>query len=190
MAGGYDKAGQSAYDILDQLLNNFYPDLVECKLTVGIMLVYPEQPDKPPLLLSGYPVSYNVRKTAAKDRVQGMPDLMIYLDSQAWSNYSDVEKQSTLDKCLHRFEITRDKQGHIKTDKAMRPLLKPRPVDYLVEGYNLHIRRYGSGGIDLPAIEALSLNCHTLLPINSPGQDDELADQEDVADQEDLADVA
>ena len=171
MASGYDPAGREVLDCVDELVTNFYPDFVECQLKIGVMMAYSSELGKPALLVQGYPQAATIRKISVKDRAQGMPDLTIYLDSQSWANFNDDERKSELDKQLARYEVVRDKKDkHIKTDSALRPLLKVRPYDYLLSGYDIHIRRYGTKGVDAKAIEELSLHYSSQLPISSPRQ--------------------
>ena len=169
----YVTKGQKAdYELVQSRIDGFYPDLVECQFRVGILLVHPSpsNPEKPPLLRNGYPVTGDIKVVSYEDRVQGKPDATLKLEGQNWANIDEESKTGEIDHQLERIIALRDKNTKaIKTDDFGRPKIKLRPADREVSVFDAVVRRHGRNAPEARAVEELSLHYNTLLPVNGNG---------------------
>ena len=163
------KGQQLDYDLTQSRIDGFYPDLVECQMTYGILLAHPSEsnPDRPPLISRGFPVTGDVSKSNPKQRVLGALDVTITLDGPFWATLDDDEKAAEIDHWLYRLQLQRDKKTKVyKTDDAHRPIFKMRAHDKEVGVYDEVVRRHGRKAPESKAVEDLSLHYNTLLPPN------------------------
>jgi hypothetical protein len=164
----YVTKGQRAdYDLVRSRIDNYFPDLVECQMTYGILLAHPspDAPEKPVLLQNGVPVTGSVKKSSRDDRILGAVDVTLTLDAPHWANLDEEEQAAEVDHWLYRLQLQRDKKTKVfKTDDAHRPVFKFRPHDREVGVYDEIVRRHGRKAPESQAVEALSLHYQTLLP--------------------------
>ena len=161
------KGQQEDFTLVQERIDAFYPDLVECKATFSVLLISPSesQPERPPLMKDGYPVAGKIYKSAFKDRVLGKPDLVLELDAQNWCNISEDKKRGEVDHQLSSIIVLRDRKTKaIKTDDRSRPLFRKRPHDKEVGIYDEVVRRHGRNAPESFLVEELSLHYNTLLP--------------------------
>lgn len=166
------KGSRADYELVQSRIDGFYPDLIECQFKIGILLVHPSasNPEKPPLLRNGYPVTGDIKIVSYEDRVQGKPDATLKLEGQNWANVDEESKAGEVDHQLERLMVLRDKNTKaIKTDDFGRPKLRLRPHDREVGVFDAVVRRHGRNAPEARAVEELSLHYNTLLPVDGNG---------------------
>jgi len=168
------KAGRDVHDRVQVLIDGYYHDLQEARVTYTVFLVHPSQSaiEKPPLKVNGQPVDGITKINSYEARMNGAADFQLKLSAPRWADMGTAEQDSLLDRLLYRLEVQREKAkaqnpGAIMTDDCGRPKLKLRPFDHQVQVFDAIIRRHGPQSVDARALEELSLHFHTLMP---PGQ--------------------
>jgi hypothetical protein len=105
--------------------------------------------------VNGYSVSGIPRIVPVKYRVAGLRDAIIEIDGDAWDEMSDAKRRALLDHQLCHFDVQKDKDGNIKLDDCNRPVLKIKPHDWQVGGFDAVSQRHGSDALEVEAADRL-----------------------------------
>lgn len=159
----YVKANDHIHQMVREVMAQYHPALAECEVKVGVLMVSPnEGSEKPPLTLRGYPCDATIRIVSYKDRVAGMMDTQMCIDSNAWDDKSHEERVALLDHELNHLTLAYDDEGNIKLDDACRPVLKMVKHDHEIGIFECIIRRHGEHAVDYQAAEGLMARMNEL----------------------------
>lgn len=125
----YDTAPQEIIDIINNIIDEYHPELVEAQATVDAMMAYNDKGDFP-VKASGYPALATIKISSLKNRVKGMADAEITIDAEAFKSMNELQQKALIDHELYHLIVARDKEDNIKIDDAGRPKLKIRKHDY------------------------------------------------------------
>lgn len=145
----YRKADREDVALLDEVMREHHPKLVESGVRVGLLYANAPTDEKTglpkghALKLHGYPCLAIVRIASVRDRVQGKPDASIELDHDSWPSHSHETKRAILDHELTHLVLATDRDGNLKVDDANRPALKMRPHDVICGGFQETALRHG-----------------------------------------------
>jgi|AGTN01.2.fsa_nt_gi hypothetical protein len=144
----YKQASREDVDLLDEVMREYHPKLVEAEVRVGLLYANAPrdkrtgEPKGPALKHNGYPALAVVKINSLKDRVEGKPDATITLDGDRWGDCSQDKKVATLDHECEHLALVEDKDGNLKIDDANRPELTMRIHDIVVGGFLSVIERH------------------------------------------------
>ena len=153
----YSEAPGSVQALIDDLIADFYPDMVEAHAKVGAVMAHPTysentgEPTGPAVTEYGMEVESKVKVNSESDRIEGKPDATITLDARVWNRWTEDEdaetgkglKEALIDRMLHGLEVRR-KDGAIVVDDNGRPKLKKRKPDYAIAGFRAIAERHGA----------------------------------------------
>lgn len=154
MGKWYEKANATISKQVASLIEKYHPELVEAKVRVDVLLVHApasddeDKPKPPALMHHGYPAAAVVRKTSLKERTKGHGDAEIVLDGDKWPDYSTEEQDAILDHELEHLVVKRDDEGAIKADDRGRPMLKLKPHNWELGGFEVIIKRHGDAALE------------------------------------------
>jgi hypothetical protein len=118
------------------------------------------------MMHNGWPAAATVKPTAVKDRLLGMPDVIILIDRVAWDDMEQPRQLSLLDHELTHISIM-DEEGAVvdvddagkmrawKVDDAGRPVIKMRDHDWQAGGFREVIARWGRDAVDAYGVECV-----------------------------------
>jgi hypothetical protein len=156
----YEKADDEIVTMVKDLISSHYPPLSEAGVDVRCWAAH-ALVDKNgdvkgcALKRNGWPVLAQVNVVPYKGRVKGHGDCEITVDGDRWDEQDEGRKRAVLDSQLHRLEVRRDAEGAVKLDNALRPKLKLRRADFLVEGFDEIVRRHGGAAVEAEAFNDL-----------------------------------
>ena len=163
------------YALIKEAAEMYHSEQIDCGLKVGAEWAWPdEKSDKPPLMLHGYEVQAIMRKIPYRMRIHGVPDVIITIDGVNWREKLDEEERLALiDHELTHVEIVYDKkEGGVKLDKALRPVVRLLPHDWQMGGFNAVARRHGSKAPECKAYRYYyEKSGQLLLEFEPPGSD-------------------
>lgn len=157
----YEKADADVMAILDDVMQEYHPELASLDLAIGVTMVTPNinekgEPTGPAITLHGAPAAACIKLVKIKDRIHNGLDAAIDIDKERWENYSDGERRALLDHELTHLVIVRDGDGVMKTHDDMRPKLAMRPDDFTLTGFHEVIERHGTDAIEFQSIKTVS----------------------------------
>lgn len=152
---GKPTADDPIHAMLQEVLEEYHPELVDAGVTIGLYWATSEDDESPALKHHGYPAAAVVKiKSDARDRLEGLPDATITIDKDRWDAKDDAWRRSLLDHELFHLQVQRDKDDHVKLDDAGRPKLKMRSHDFEVGVFDAIVARHGAAGCDAQALDA------------------------------------
>ena len=128
MSKTYEDAPEAVYDKITAILQAYYPELIEAGVTVHALMA---------TATAGHAVSHGgyaalavIRVIPLKDRVKGMKDVEIVIDSERYDELPEPQKDGLLDHELHHIELVKDGEEVIKRDDIGRPKINMRKHDW------------------------------------------------------------
>ncbi|WP_435005127.1 putative metallopeptidase [Tundrisphaera lichenicola] len=142
----YGFASKDVQAMIDGLISDNHPDLVETAARVEALFAYPVRnkygAEKSPAVSQfGVGCLGKVKVNSEADRVEGKPDATITIDQPAWEKLETPERKALIDRFLYAL-VVRKKKGEILTDDQGRPKLKVRKPDWLLSGYRAMAERH------------------------------------------------
>jgi hypothetical protein len=139
----YVAAPTDARAQLDDLIAAKFPELHESGLAVELLFAVPDE-GKSAFKRFGHPAEYRIESIDPKARMTNRHDVRLLIDSDWWQDKSRRRRESLLFTALTSLELRREKKtGAIVRDDADRPLVKVRPGDWLITGFDATLRAYG-----------------------------------------------
>lgn len=141
----YTPAGEDVLQRLWTIAKTSHADVVEHKVTIGVVFVWVEALLPVPCLTQhGYDAIAIVSKTPTKHRVKGAPDAMIEIDKVRWDELGEAEQDALLDHQLTHLIVATDDGGHAKRDGCGRPRLWIRLHDHQYGWFDNVAMRHGA----------------------------------------------
>jgi len=168
MALEYSLADDEMADMMHDVIVQHHPRLIAAKVKIGLITQRKEQDGMavPSLKHNGWLAAATVKPTAVKDRLLGMPDVIILIDRVAWDDMEQPRQLSLLDHELTHISIM-DEEGAVvdvepdgsmrawKVDDAGRPVIKMRDHDWQAGGFREVIARWGRDAVDAYGVESV-----------------------------------
>lgn len=150
----YSKAAEPALDLLADTIARYHAELAENGVTVGVLVAHPGDDGEPPVKLHGYPCAAVIKITPYKQRVQGIEDAVITLSGPHWRGLDEAGRVALLDHELEHLELSRDREGNVRSDDQGRPKLKLRLHDWQLGGFESIAKRHGPAAPEVTAYRA------------------------------------
>ena len=125
----YEKADNTIYNLIQERIEKFYPDLEKVDLTLDVMVAENDNGDHP-VKVNGYPSPAAIKITPLKARAKGLADVELILDWAAFKSMTRNQQEALIDKELYYLEVQRDKEENIKFDDLGRPKIRLKKHDY------------------------------------------------------------
>jgi len=168
MALEYSLPDDEMNDMMRRVIHRHHPRLIKADVRIGLITQRKEQDGMavPSLKHAGWPAAATVKPTAVKDRLLGMPDVVILIDRVAWDDMEQPRQLSLLDHELTHISIL-DEEGAVvdvepdgsmrawKVDDAGRPVIKMRDHDWQAGGFREVIARWGRDAVDAYGVESV-----------------------------------
>ena len=140
-------------DAVETLIERYHGPLRDAEPTFGVLWAFAKTDDEgmplgPPLERQGRIVPALIRITPYRDRVAGMPDVMLILCAATWEETPAVRRSALLDHLLARLSVALGDGGEVKQDDLGRPKLRMRHPDRVVEWFDAVARRYGADAVE------------------------------------------
>lgn len=115
-----------------------------------------------PLKVNGHAVLGRVKIVPLLERVAGLPDVLILIDSREWENLSEPSQLALMDHLLCRLELVTHEVADgsllIERDDAGRPKLRKRPADWHgSDGFRDVVERHGRDAVEFIAVKRANL---------------------------------
>jgi hypothetical protein len=165
----FDPAPPDVPALVQDVLSDRYPDLVEAGVTISCLKATANVNKKGrktgPALKSkdGHPAAAQIKVNGYKDRVEGKADATLMIDWDEWPGWTDQQRLARIHHECHHLLIVRAKDGSIKLDKALRPRLKLRLHDLVLGGFAEIAKLYGEDSGEAAQAEAIPLRHVQLL---------------------------
>lgn len=133
------------------VMERFHGDLSIVEVTVGLEWAWPREGDDSGdavLLWHKYPVAVVPRVTPHRQRIHGVPDVVLTFDGRHWRGLDAAQRLALMDHGLSYFEPLRDDQGAFKSDDGGRPKVGLRLYDWAVAGFGDVLRRHGRNSLE------------------------------------------
>lgn len=141
MATTYEKAPAEITEQISRLIAEWHPKLAKAGVTVDALTALNDSGHA--VKCAGYPALAVVRIISLKDRVKGMADAEIVIDSDAWETLEPAQQDALLDHELYHLEPIEDADG-FKRDSLGRPKLSMRLHDVQVGWFREIATRHGA----------------------------------------------
>ena len=157
----YSDATEAIRPMVDELVGDFYPDLLEGDVTIGGLFAYAVldesgEPKAPAITQNGRAVLFRVKVNSEADRLEGKPDATITVDHAEWQARTDDGEagrsvlMAGVDECLYALEVLREKEGNaIKTDDHGRAKLKVKKPDWTFTGFRAVAERHKAASYEV-----------------------------------------
>lgn len=139
--------------ILKGLIDANFEDLREAGVSITILMAYNE--DGAPVKWARVPAAAVIKVNSLKDRTEGKGDATITIDEDRWEGLSDRRKTALIHHELLHLSVARDKKGAVKRDNVDRPVLKVKPDDFVISGFNRIVELYGEDANERVAVEQI-----------------------------------
>lgn len=163
----FTKADAEVVEVMNDALRQYHTDLVEAGLRIGVVMVRPATdevgvPTGPALRFGGAAATACIKKVSPKDRVLKPYDAEIQIDEMRWDDMTDQQRLAVMDHELQHIELQYD-DGVLRTDDDGRPVLKMRPDDWVLTGFEAVVRRHGEAALECPAAKTTWTRCEQAL---------------------------
>lgn len=170
MPRDYAKPDSSVLAVLQHVLTNYRPDLVEYEVRFGFYMVTSssgDSEDEPPpaIVVNRCPAKAKVRLTTQEERTYVPYDVMIYIDADEWEVMYDTQRIALIHHEVSHVQQVRDKDGFPKTTDDGRPKLKLRPDDWCLTGFFDTANAFGQDALEVVSIQEVN---RMLMGISDP----------------------
>lgn len=141
------------------IMHEHHEDLTKAGVRVAVLMAS-RTDGECALKINKVPVTAQVKLVDVKMRVLGVADIIICVDTEAWSTLRRPSQDALLDRELRHVQVEWGKEGDPKTDCAGRPVLSFRPCDWHLSGFAETVRIYGAEALDAMEISAFLAGEH------------------------------
>lgn len=145
-----DPAGPDVLDVVDRVMAQYHPALIEHRVTVGLLMAWNSKKLLPAVKLHGVPCAAIIKNTPYLQRVHGIRDAVITFDGRLWKENSDAWRVALVDHELQHLSPLLDrKTDRLKEDALGRPKLRMRPHDWELSGFQIIAHRHGPQALEV-----------------------------------------
>jgi hypothetical protein len=150
----FDPAPERVNQVIREVIDEYYPDLVEAGAKIGAVFAYATvdkdgEKTGPAMTKDGRQVLARIKRNSEEDRAAGKADATITFDADEWRRLDDEldgarRQRALVDHELHHLVVLREKEGNrVRTDDKGRPLFKMKPHDWEITGFKAVVERHG-----------------------------------------------
>jgi hypothetical protein len=150
MPTSYQECPESVKKLCKAVMLSMHPKLIEADAT--LFLAFATNHDGPAIMHGGYPAAAQIRINNLRDRVAGLADATMLIDSECWEGYSEESRAALIDHELTHLNVKLNKVGAIAYDDANRPRLTIRKHDFQIGGFHEIAKRHGVAAIEVAAV--------------------------------------
>lgn len=152
----YEQAGTDVVELIADRIDECYQEtLGKAGVTVACVLKFAPldkdtgKPKGAALKLHGWPCAATVKITPLLQRVLGVADVVITLDGDRWTHWSDGRKAAIIDHELHHVGVTFNTADEPDTDDHGRPKLHTIHHDWQTGGFREIVERHGPDALEV-----------------------------------------
>lgn len=167
-------------EILESVEEQCHQRLRDVHVTYDILLAYADPDAKkpaPPVSFGGYPAAATVRINGLKQRAQGLADVLLTIDGDAWGDLRSEEKRALLDHELAHLVVA-TKGMEVAYDDLGRVRLKIRKHDWQIGGFDEIVSRHREHALELQACQG-AIRCRAVRQALLPFMADDAEDESD-----------
>jgi hypothetical protein len=147
---------RTIFTLLDRVLDEYHGQLKSAGVTFGILLATPKDKEDSALTHHGHPALAIIKITPYKQRVLGLPDVVVAIDDPWWRGAEEEQRIALLDHELEHVKLSkRKKDGAQRYDDMNRPKLKMRKHDIQFGWFSDVAARHGEASIEV--IQAMAI---------------------------------
>lgn len=173
MAKTYQECDSDVYDLIDDVMSKYHPDLKQQQVTVHPLYVSNEDAggmQSVALKTRGHAVAAQIKITSLEQRVRGIADAQLTIDTMAWCGLNANAKRALIDHELQHLEVKRDKDSVVQIDDHGRPKLKIRYHDYELSGFLSVVERHGEAALEAMMMREFAFEQLPLFPTGTVSQ--------------------
>lgn len=162
MGRTFERCGKDVVDLIARVMKKSHSDLHGAGVTIDAMFVSAETKrdgSVPALKVRGFEIAAQIKITSLADRTLGIADAKLTIDHLAWTRLNGASQTALVDHELMHLarHVKQPKKGPaISTDDMGRPLLKLRPHDWELTGFQAVVERHGEASLEVRAIKKFS----------------------------------
>ena len=144
MATQYEHAPKAVQALVELALRKYHPELDAEAVSVDTIIVrrVVDDEDVHALKRAGYGIDAKISATSLADRARGIADAKLMIDGCEWNKATDRQRLALIDHELEHLILVPGLHG-IKRDDLGRPLLKCKPHDWELTGFQNVAGRHG-----------------------------------------------
>jgi Putative phage metallopeptidase len=155
----YEPANNEIISLLNQVLHETFPSLIDGKVKIAVTVrtkFNSDDEEEPSLMLHGAPAYATIRVISRKNRTYVDHDALIELDGPVWKTLSSANKKALIDHEVNHLVHKRDKEQKPKFDDLGRPVLALRPDDWQITGFLAVISRHGPDALEYGSVTRIN----------------------------------
>lgn len=157
MSTHFVRAGAQDIAILNSVLKDYHENLSGVKVDfLFAERVTKHHETRPALNKDGRAIAAKIQITSLQDRARGIADAKLIVDMFEWTRLSDTRKAALLDHEVTHLQpvfYRPTKKNHYdesqKRDDLGRPMLKIRPHDWVITGFEEVVKRHGEASYEV-----------------------------------------
>lgn len=155
-------APPTVMDLLHQVMQQYRPELLEYKVKVGVLMAkYVDKSGsirrKSGIMLHGAACAACIRVNSYRERTQGSPDCTMEVCEWRWGQLTENQKRALLTHEMEHPQLVVDKKTKaVKYDALGRPMLKNRPDDVNITGFEIVVERFGKDALELQSVNSVA----------------------------------
>lgn len=147
-------ADQSMLNVLQDVLVDHYPELIEADLKIEVLMASAPE-GKPAVKLHGNPALAVIKIVGPDERCSGGPDVRIKVDLGRWASLGPKRREALFAHELFHVVLSRDEDGELLTDDYDRPKVKLKPDDWAITGFKAIYDLYGEDSVEWSSYVAM-----------------------------------
>jgi len=151
-----DDASKIVFDTIDKN----YKDLQETDVKIAVIFVEPALDDNgvpkaPAIKFAGVGAAAKIKVESPENRALYKADARLLIDKHGWDDLTHEQQCALIDHELCHLVVCRDSKGMVVQHDDLRPKLRTRPDDWLINGFREVVERHGSAAIDYQNVKAI-----------------------------------
>ena len=104
---------------------------------------------------AGVKAAAKIKVESAENRALYKADARLLIDKRAWDDMDHAQQSALIDHELCHLVVCRDAKGMVIQHDDLRPKLRTRPDDWLINGFREVVERHGESAIDYQNVRSI-----------------------------------
>lgn len=154
MAVEYHNASEDVYELMNRVLEGYYPqlDTLEPRPRIDILMAVSDG-EAPAVKHMGHMAAATIELIRPKEKARTGLDMRITIDKVRWLEMDEEQQLALLHHELAHPEPQHDKEGVLRVDGYGRPKFKLRLDDWCLTGFKETVRVFGPKAIERRSLD-------------------------------------